>query len=338
MRSIELTADRRLRLVERPRPAPGPHDVVIQVEAAGICGSDLRTRRYGSLPAGTVLGHEFVGRIAEVGPSVAALAIGDRVVVVPLAWCGRCAWCASGAQQLCTDMWDGSVGLGARPGAFAEYVVVAAASCRPFPADLPAWAGTLVEPFAVGLHATRRSRRTGQPDVPVAILGAGPIGLMVLAAARLSGAAIPVVVAEPNPKRADAARRLGATAVVPAAADVALVLDATPEVAFDCTGSTAALGEVSRLLAPHGELILVSVIEPDQAYNVPGRVWVSQELDCRGSSGYGAADFNDALAAVATRAVDLAAVIGGQRPLDEAEQAFAELSGPDAPVKLVLKP
>lgn len=338
MRSAELTAERTLRIVDRARPAPGPQDVVIRVEAAGICGSDLRTRRYGSLPPGTVLGHEFVGRVAEAGPSVTTLKPGDRVVAVPLAWCGRCAWCARGAQQLCTDMWEGSVGLGARPGAFAEYVVVAAASCRPFPGDRPAWAGTLVEPFAVGLHASRRSRRAGQPDAPVVILGAGPIGLMVLAAARLSAADTPVVVAEPNPVRAAAAGLLGATAVVPVAADAALALGTMPELAFDCTGTTTALGEASRLLAPHGELILVSVIEADQDCDVPGRVWVSQELDCRGSSGYSATDFGDALRAVASGAVDLAPVVGGQRPLDEAERAFTDLAASDAPAKLVLTP
>jgi threonine dehydrogenase-like Zn-dependent dehydrogenase len=206
---------------------------------------------------------------------------------------------ARGAQQPCTDMWKGSVSLGARPGAFAEYVVVAATSCARAPATARPGRGTLVEPFVVGLHATR-SRRAGHPDAPVVILGAAPTRLMVLAAARLSAADAPVVVVEPNLLRAAVAGRLGATAVVPAAADAALALGTMPEVAFDCTGTTTALGEASRLLAPHGELILASVIEADQDCDVPGRVWVSQELDCRGSSGYSATDFGDALRVVAS--------------------------------------
>ena len=333
MRAVELAADRTLRVVDVPRPVPGPRDVLVRVEAVGICGSDLRVIRNGSLPPGTVLGHEFVGRVVESGD--AAANPGGRVVVVPVAWCGTCAWCRRGAQQLCADMWPGSVGLGARPGAFAEFVAVDAASCRRFPDSQPAGVGALVEPFAVGLHAVRRSRRAGTPGAQAGILGAGTIGLTVLAALHLAGGDPAVVVAEPNPVRAAVARRLGATNVV---SDADALGDAPLDVVFDCSGAAGTPAQVAPRLAPDGELILVGVLEPDQTYPLPGRHWVWRELDCRGSSGYSAGDFADGLAAVEDGRVDLTPMIGGRYPLAEAEQAFAVLSGPDAPAKLLLIP
>jgi (R,R)-butanediol dehydrogenase / meso-butanediol dehydrogenase / diacetyl reductase len=336
MRAVELTGDRTLRLTNRPVPQPLPGDVVVRVEAAGICGSDVRVRRYGSLPAGTVLGHELVGRVSGTGAEVTGFAAGDRVVVVPLAWCGTCRWCGAGEEQLCAGMWPGSVGLGARPGAFAEYLAVDAACCRPFPNGAPAGAGALVEPFAVGVHAVRRSRLAGRPDAPTVVLGAGTIGLMVLAAAGLAGNA-PVVV-EPNPVRAAAAARMGAATVVDDLAAARKAAGTEPDVVFDCTGAVAAPAGAVEHLAPGGQLVLVGVVEAGEAYPVPGRVWVSRELDCLGSSGYGARDFADALAAVAGGVVDLTPAVGGTRRLDQAEAAFAELDRPDAPAKLLLAP
>lgn len=336
MRAVELVADGTVRVTSRPRPQLGPHDVLVRVAAAGICGSDLSATRNGSFPPGTVMGHEVVGDIVEAGSAVRGTDELGRVVVVPLAWCGRCRWCTANAAQLCPVSWAGSIGLGDRSGGFAEFLAVAAASCRPFPADVPVALGALVEPFAVGLHAVRRSRLTEHPDLSAVVFGAGAIGLMVLSAARLSGAA--AVVVETNPVRAQIARRMGATAVVASADGVASVLGNAPEVAFDCTGSIHAPAQAYECLAAGGQLILVGVLGKGEDYAVPGRVWVSKELDCRASTGYSVADFDDSLGAVATGTVELAPVVGGVRSLVQAAAAFAELRRATAPAKLLLAP
>lgn len=298
----------------------------------------MRVWANGALPPGTVLGHEFVGRISAAGHAATGAGLGARVVVIPLAWCGRCAACQRDAQQLCAEMWPGSVGLGTRPGALAEFTAVDAGCCRPFPKGLQDAAGALVEPFAVGLHATRRSRLARQPGALTGIIGAGTIGLMVLAAIRLVDSAATVMIVEPNPVGAAVARRLGAAVVGPDADAATAALGTPVEVLFDCTGATEAITQAAPHLMPGGELILVGVLEPGQAYPLPGRHWVSQELECRGSSGYCAVDFDDALGAVAAGAVDLTPIIGGRYPLAEAERAFAELSRLGASARVLLKP
>jgi NADPH2:quinone reductase len=336
MRAVELSADGSVRVTSRPRPTVGPSDVLVRVAAAGICGSDLSATHNGSFPPGTVMGHEVVGHVVEAGSAVNDGTELDRVVVVPLAWCGHCRWCTAGAAQLCTESWRGSIGLGDRTGGFAEFLAVDITSCRPFPANPPTALGALVEPFAVGLHAVRRSILVDRPGVPAAVFGAGTIGLMVLSAARLCGAA-PVVV-EANPVRAEVARALGAAAVVNSADAVTTALGTAPELVFDCTGSTQAPAQAFDQIAPGGQVILVGVLAKGADYAVPGRVWVAKELDCRASTGYNMADFDDALAAIVTGTVNVLPVIGGLRPLAAAAAAFAELTRPDAVAKLLLTP
>src|SRR5205823_6000953 len=134
---------------------------------------------------GAVMGHEFAGRVAQRGDGVDELAEGQRVSVLPALQCGMCDMCKAGKGQLCANQAGTALGLGTNDGAYAEYVRVPALSCYPLPDGMTAERGALVEPYAVGLHAVRRSRAT--KDTPVGIIGAGPIGLMTLAALRAEG-------------------------------------------------------------------------------------------------------------------------------------------------------
>ncbi len=219
-----------VRVEEIPEPVPAPDEVVVRVEACGICGSDVQIA---NVPPGhpstppVVLGHELVGRVAAVGSAVRDTAIGARVVLDPDPKCGSCAFCRAGRPANCTNI----VALGVyRDGALAEYVAAPAACAFPIAEDVPAELAALTEPLACVVNATNRAAiRPGESAV---VYGAGAIGLLFVAVFKASGAS-PVVVVEPNPRRRTVALQVGAdhalspedlaerrTALLPLGADV----------------------------------------------------------------------------------------------------------------------
>src|SRR5262245_31894591 len=128
-------------------PAPGPDQLVLRVDACGICGSDLHMHERGLFPAGAVPGHEFCGEVMEASNGFAP---GTRVCALPSLSCGKCQRCRSGLGAYCLQ--QTTIGLGTAPGAFAEYVAVAAHEAVRLPDGIGAEAGALVEPLAVALH------------------------------------------------------------------------------------------------------------------------------------------------------------------------------------------
>ncbi len=157
-------------------------------------------------------GHEFSGSIAAVGEGVAGWNEGDRVCVLPFAQCGECAACRSGTEQVCATAIANGVGLGTgRPGAYAERVVVDARMLFALPDAVDDQAGTLVEPTAVAVHAVARARP--EPGELLAVIGAGPIGLLTALVARDQG--VEVVVVSRNPGRGQRAAALGLATVAP---------------------------------------------------------------------------------------------------------------------------
>jgi threonine dehydrogenase-like Zn-dependent dehydrogenase len=196
-----------VRVEEIPEPVPAPDEVVVRVEACGICGSDVQIA---NVPPGhpstppVVLGHELVGRVAAVGSAVRDVAIGARVVLDPDPKCGSCAFCRAGRPANCTNI----VALGVyRDGALAEYVAAPAACAFPIAEDVPAELAALAEPLACVVNATNRAGiRPGESAV---VYGAGAIGLLFVAVFKASGAS-PVIVVEPNPRRRAVALQVGA--------------------------------------------------------------------------------------------------------------------------------
>ena len=162
-----------LRVATTPDPSPARDEVVLRVSACGICGSDLHITEdpapFG-IGGGYVLGHEIAGEVVALGADVTGLAVGDGVAVVPMRGCGHCARCLAGDPARCPDM----VLIG---GGYAEYVTVAARQCRALPAGVALADGALAEPLSVALHCIIRSGM--KPGDRVAVLGAGPIGLLV---------------------------------------------------------------------------------------------------------------------------------------------------------------
>jgi len=201
-----------LELVDVPSPPLGIDDVRIRVHRTGICGTDLHIRSWDPWAARTItppliVGHEFVGEVAEIGSNVHDLAIGDLVSGEGHVVCGRCRHCRAGRWHLCAH----SIGLGVgRDGAFAEEVVLPVANVWHHWPRIDPEIAAIFDPFGNAVHTALAFPVLGED---VLVVGAGPIGLMATAVARHAGARY-VVVSEPNAFRREIAARMGATVVV----------------------------------------------------------------------------------------------------------------------------
>lgn len=217
MKAARFYGERAVRIDSDVDPwTVGPTDVHVDVEACGICGSDLHeyedptfipADKYPITGASTpiVIGHEFSGRVSEVGEEVTRLVVGDPVAVHPNIPCHNYVYCADGEYNRYNDTF--AIGLQTGAGGFAESAFVPAQQVHVLPDGVDVWEGALVEPFAVGLHAVRRlGMRAGDT---VTIFGCGSIGLTALRAARAAGAK-EVFVSEPTDSRREVAHRLGA--------------------------------------------------------------------------------------------------------------------------------
>lgn len=349
MKAVRWHGVRDVRVDEVAEPRPGPGEVLVEVAACGLCGSDLHEYLHGPvyIPrtphplTGVVppvtLGHEFAGRVAEVGPQVAGLRPGDRVAVNPCLTCGTCRWCRSGRPNHCARL--GTLGL-SRDGALAPLVAVPAGSCHVLPPGVSDEAGAMVEPLAVAIHARRRAALRGGERV--AILGAGPIGLLVLQVARAHGAAW-VVVLEPREGRRRLAQLLGADAVVdPAAADPARTVDeltggARADAVFECVGSAAAVQTAVRTAGKGGRVVLVGLTP--EPVSVNALQLLAHEKAIVGSSAY-VDEFPEAIALLATNGVHVEPLITGRVAVDRSvEDGLEALLQPETPhVKILVTP
>ena len=212
MKAVVLHAVNDLRCEEVPTPALVPGHVKVKIGFCGVCGSDIpRIYKKGTYHFPTICGHEFSGTVTEVAPDVEGYQAGDRVVVFPLLWCGKCPACAEGKYVQCDDYdYFGS----RRDGGFAEYLVAPVRNLLKVPASVSLDEAAMTEPVAVARHAMRRvghdlAGRT------VAIYGAGPIGLMVAQWARTMGAAS-ITLSDLLPQKLEMARQMGFQTGAPA--------------------------------------------------------------------------------------------------------------------------
>ena len=283
---------------ERPVPAVGPHDVLLQVSHCGVCGSDIHFVLEGWGRPGSVEGHEWSGTVVAVGDAVTAWSVGDAVVGGPSPRCGTCEYCLAGRPSLCNGR--SSAGVDVHPdGAFAEYVVSSERGILRIPDGLSLRHAALAEPLAVALHGlTRGSVTAGQR---VLITGGGPIGALSVAAARARGVD-EIVVSEPHPRRRALVEALGAVAIEPEE----LVTPPSPndvvndafDVALECSGHPAAMEAALGQLRRAGTLVLVGAgIKRPRFDN--NRILLN-ELTITGSFVYDADGFERALELLAT--------------------------------------
>jgi (R,R)-butanediol dehydrogenase/meso-butanediol dehydrogenase/diacetyl reductase len=332
MRAVEWEAPGRLRHVERPEPHAEPGQAVVAVAACGICGSDLHSYRDGwAASPGQVLGHEFVGTVLEA-PGVEGLAVGERVVVRPMIPCGECDACRRDDPQLCARGLELGIGY-AFDGAFAERVLVPRAvvglTVFPLPDEVDDRAAALVEPLAVACHAVHRGPDPNRREALV--LGAGTIGLGVAAFLRLGGASVTVV--DPSPLRREAAISLGArTALDPASEQ--------PEpdsfdLVFECAGADATMAAAIRAVRPGGTVV-VSALFGRRVEISPDRFSV-KEAALVGAFGY-RDEFPEVIEALASGAIDAAALVSHELPLERIDEAFQIQSDSTESLKVLVRP
>jgi 2-desacetyl-2-hydroxyethyl bacteriochlorophyllide A dehydrogenase len=262
MQVAYLYGPRDLRLVEQPPDPVGPGQVRVEVSYTGICGTDLHI--YGGMifGAGMALprpfGHEYAGCIAEVGAGVAGLRAGDRVTAMPSAPCRRCLLCRTGRESVCRHRYR------ARTGSWAASLVVPAEMIWPLPDDVPDHLAALTEPLACVVRAVDRARLRSADRV--CIIGAGPIGLLIMKVAQASGART-IVVSEPSPYRRALAERLGADVVVdPRAEDLVAVVQGLTDglgadIVFEAVGLPATIEQALAVAAPGGTAAIVGVTD-----------------------------------------------------------------------------
>ncbi|HMN79229.1 MAG TPA: alcohol dehydrogenase catalytic domain-containing protein [Burkholderiaceae bacterium] len=297
MKALVYQGDRRVRACEVAEPRAAEGDVVVEVLQAGICGTDLcvvRDERPKVAPPMT-LGHEVVGRRLDTG---------ERVVVNPLLSCGRCRACGEGRSHLC----ERRVVLGVhRAGAFAERLTVPASRLVPAP-DASLAQAALIDPIATALHAFSLAPR---PAGPVAVLGAGAIGLSMLFVLRSAGIR-DITVTDIAPQRLEYARDAGADRVGPAA-------EGLFDVVWDTVGAQATRRDAVLKVRAGGTAVLVGLHSADLC--VPAGPIIGGERTLRGSFGYTDAEFN----ASAALAANIDARWVRTVPFDEAQNAFESL-------------
>lgn len=327
-----------LRLVDRDLGTLAPGFVRVRFGAGGICGSDMHYFRHGRIGAfiatsPLVLGHEVAGVVEAVGDGVAGIAPGARVAVNPSRWCGTCVRCREGRQNLCENIYF--MGSASKTphmqGGFSTRFDASPAQCLPVPGHVPLEAAALAEPLSVCLHGVRRGRVGGQS---VAIVGAGPIGLLTLLAARLRGAA-EITMVDVAAAPLAFAERLGADRVLDLADDPeALRTAPAPDVVIECSGAPQALASAIPWVRRGGTIVLIGSL-PAGPTAAPLNPVMAKEIDLLGSFRFDR-EFAEAVGLIADGAIDVMSIVTARRPLSEVNGAFALALDRSQSVKVVL--
>jgi (R,R)-butanediol dehydrogenase/meso-butanediol dehydrogenase/diacetyl reductase len=319
MRAAVFHGPRDIRLTEVPDPIPRPGEVLIKVQRAGICGSDVNRFLYGShpWPPGFIMGHEFSGEIAELGPGASGWRVGDQVVVEPTLYCGACFYCRQGYHNRCVDFMRRGITGSGTDGAFAEYVRVPAYQLHRRPPELSPDLGALVEPTAVSVHGWRLAG-VERPD-SVVVVGTGNIGLLAIVVARAKGARQIIAVGKYAPRQ-ELALAYGA-ALVLEPVDPRLgerILERTDglgaALVLEAAGTPSSLRTAVGAARKGGKIVVLGVFQEEVALDY--RTILLHEKQIIGSVIYQRQDFADAIRLLTRGEVHARRHITGEIPLD----------------------
>lgn len=327
----------KIEFVERRLPALKDDEVLIEVKAAAICGSDLHIYK-GAHPAVSLpvtVGHELAGEVVEMGETVTGVKLGDRVSVEPVVVCGMCYFCRRGAYHLCEQI---SFQYRQGQGGFTTHFIAHESWVHILPEGLSYEEGALIEPLSVAVHAVKKSGLA--MGHRAAIFGDGPIGLLLLMLANLSGAE-KIFLVGARASRLEKGLQLGAhLAINNLEADaVSVIFDHTArlgvERTFEAVGIESTLIQCLRVLRKGGIATLVGLFEQAQV-KVPANLFVQREIRLTGSQGYNW-DFQTALELVAQKRLNLSSLITHVLPMSSLAEGFDLFADSDSgAIKVVL--
>lgn len=343
MKAAILHAPNRIALAQTAEPAPGPGDMMIRMRAATVCGTDIRIfrgRKTMGVRYPSVLGHEFAGEVVDAGgwPEFAA---GDRVGLCPAIPCGRCERCKRGAENLCAHGMNFGYEI---DGGFAELIhvparAVEAGNVRRLPDSMSYGEAALIEPLSCVLNGQEKVG-VGFADT-VAIIGAGPIGLLHVLLANLRGA-MRVIVSDPNAARREAALRFGAdVAVDPGAEDVPARIRAETDgrgasVVICAIGVPAIARQATELVAHGGRISLFAGFSKGDSAEMDVNAIHYNEITVTGAFGLSRRTFDDAFDMVASGRLKVAPLITDTFGLDDVPRAF-EVAESGAAIKVAIE-
>jgi L-iditol 2-dehydrogenase len=343
MQALQLTEYCKLQLMDLPVPVPAADEVLVRVAACGICGSDVHgyDGSTGRRVPPLVMGHEAAGVVAAVGGAVQDFAVGDRVTFDSTISCGDCAFCETGAINLCDNRQVLGVSCGdyRRNGAFAEYVAVPARIVYRLPDSLGFAEAAMIEAVSVALHAVRLT----QPEQgsSALVVGAGMIGLLIVQALRVAGCKR-ILVADLDAGRLKLAQRLGAEFVIQAGKqDVPaearrITGGAGADVVLEAVGIAPTVRTAIESARKGATVTLVGNVAPEVP--LPLQIVVSRQIRLQGSCA-SAGEYPDAIALMASKAIDVAPMLSAVVPLSEGASWFERLHAREADLmKVVLTP
>jgi L-iditol 2-dehydrogenase len=329
MNALLLSEYRQLKLEDLPTPVCGPREVLIQVAACGICGSDVHGYDGSSgrrIPP-IVMGHEAAGTVAAIGPEVTAFAPGDRVTFDSTIYCAQCEFCLRGEVNLCNvrQVLGVSCADYRRPGAFAEYIAVPYHILYRLPPTLSFADAAMLEAVSVALHAVKLSPIA--PGDTALVLGAGMIGLLLLQAARAAGCSR-VFIADVDPTRLALAGTLGAdrTIQTPQTNLVDEILRLTNgrgvDIAFEAVGREETVAAAIDSVRKGGAVTLVGNIASQ--VSIPLQKVVTRQIRLQGSCA-SAGEYPEAMELVASGKIKVAPMISAVAPLHDGPRWFERL-------------
>ncbi|MFK7916318.1 MAG: zinc-binding dehydrogenase [Pseudomonadales bacterium] len=345
-----VTAQKTVSLLDMPTPEPSPEKAVVDISYCGICGTDLHAFLSGDPYNPAICGHEWVGNISAIetpASNHSGLKEGDRVAIGVAAACGQCGTCRRGDASHCEISFAGAIGvhpLAAPHGGFASAIAFDVARLYGVDKNLSDEEAALMEPVAVAVHAVRRTpMRLG--DVAI-VIGAGPIGLLVMQAAKAAGAGH-VCVLEPSPERQKIASQLGADHVLnprdyPTSAALKEALapvignNGSADIVFECAGIPQTIQTAVDLSRRGGTVSLIGV--PSLPAEINAASWLIQEINLATSLAYLHEDFHLSQSLVASGRINAAALHTSTVPLNDIQSAFHRLAENPTEVKILVTP
>jgi len=326
MKSYLMNPDRTLKLVERKIPSPKGNEVLVEVKACGICMTDYHIYKGNfKLDRPVVLGHEFSGIVEAVGNKVKNFKIGDRVTVNPTISCGKCVYCVRGDSNLCENgMSLGGAAKTILDGGFQEYTLVPEENLGILKNEISFEEGAFVEPLGCAIRGIQQSRlKIGEK---VLIVGAGPMGLLLLQLSKINGASM-VIVSELNPERREMAKKLGADYVLdPTNSNipetVKEISNGGVDLAIEAVGKEITFKDAYESVGKKGRVLVFGVPSETASFSIPLFDIYFREIEVIGSFAISKESFNIALELLNNEKIRVKELISHRLTLEELPKAL----------------